>query len=84
MTGKELGARKKRREDGEVIDVEAEVVSSSSSNSSGQSGSSNSGRGQKFRARKAREASSKAASMASQVSGQVARLGTYHEWFKAQ
>jgi YidC/Oxa1 family membrane protein insertase len=69
-SGRELGARKKRRDDGAVIDVEASPAASSSpssspSSSSPSSSSSNGGpRGNKFRARKARDAAARAAAMA--------------------
>jgi YidC/Oxa1 family membrane protein insertase len=78
-SGRELGARKKRR-DGEVIDVEASAAapaaastsgSSSSASSSSSSSNSSSGnqRGNKFRARKARDAAARAAELASKGNG---------------
>jgi YidC/Oxa1 family membrane protein insertase len=67
-SGRELNARKKRRdgEDG-VIDVTASPAASTSGNGSGGSGGSSSAnpRGNKFRARQAREAAARAAAMAS-------------------
>ncbi|GIL68424.1 hypothetical protein Vafri_21704 [Volvox africanus] len=75
VTGKELGARKKRRDESgdEMEDVEVEVVSTSGSNSAESAssvstngnGSASSRKGEKFRALKAREAAAKAAKAAS-------------------
>lgn len=70
VTGKELGSRKKRRnDDGEEVEVvEAEVVSIGNGNgSAGGSGR----KGEKFRALKAREAAAKAAQSVEPVAAQV-------------
>lgn len=69
VTGKEMGARKKKRDsaDEDVIDVEAEPVSAAAA-ASAPPPSKKDGRGEKFRARKAREAATKAKELSSTAS----------------
>lgn len=64
LTGKELGARKKAKDESDATTSSAAAASNGSASSS--SSSSNDGRGQKFRARKARDAAAKARASASQ------------------
>ncbi|KAL6745329.1 inner membrane ALBINO3-like protein 2, chloroplast precursor [Haematococcus lacustris] len=71
ISGKELNARRRKREDGEyVVDVEAEVLPPSSSSSlpggasNGSEARSSRGKGDEFRAQKAREAAARAAAAA--------------------
>ncbi|KXZ44976.1 ALB32 protein [Gonium pectorale] len=73
VTGKELGSRKKRRNDDgdEIEDVEVEVVSTSGSNGNGSANGGSGRKGEKFRALRAREAAAKAASVAEPVRAQV-------------